>query len=58
MRKPTEILKFPDNCALRAERRPPESTCLECHNPQHSDAFVYAEKIRLVQHEAGPVSAR
>jgi hypothetical protein len=42
----------------RMERTPPESTCLECHNPQHSDAFVYAEKIHLVQHRAGAVSAR
>jgi len=42
----------------RMERTPPESTCLECHNPQHSDAFVYAEKIRLVQHQTGVVSAR
>ncbi|HET9939769.1 MAG TPA: multiheme c-type cytochrome [Candidatus Eisenbacteria bacterium] len=36
----------------RMERTPPESTCLECHNPQHSDAFVYSEKIRMVQHRA------
>jgi len=42
----------------RMERTPPESTCLECHNAQHSDAFVYAEKIRLVQHHGGVVSAR
>jgi len=38
--------------AARMERTPPESTCLECHNPQHSDAFVYDEKIRLVRHQA------
>lgn len=42
----------------RMERNPPESTCLECHNPQHSDAFVYAEKIPLVRHLAGAVSTR
>lgn len=42
----------------RMERVPPESTCLECHNPQHSDAFVYAEKIPLVRHQAGAVPAR
>jgi hypothetical protein len=41
----------------RMERTPPESTCLECHNPQHSDAFVYEEKIRLVRHQAS-VAAR
>jgi hypothetical protein len=38
----------------RMELTPPESTCLECHNPQHSDAFVYAEKIRLVRHHSIP----
>ena len=35
----------------RMERTRPELTCLECHNPQHSDAFVYAEKILLVRHQ-------
>ena len=40
------------------ERSPPESTCLQCHNPQHSDAFVYSEKIRLVQHMPSTVAAR
>jgi hypothetical protein len=43
--------------AARMERMPPESTCLECHNPQHSDAFVYSEKIRMVQHRADVASA-
>ena len=38
------------------ERTPPESTCLECHNPQHSDAFVYSEKIRMVQHRTDVAS--
>jgi len=42
----------------RMERTPPESTCLECHNPQHSDAFGYAEKLPFVQHTTAPVSAR
>ncbi len=36
---------------------PPESTCLECHNPEHSEAFVYSEKIPLVRHVAGVASA-
>jgi hypothetical protein len=36
----------------------PESTCLECHNPQHSDAFVYSEKIRMVRHRAEVASTR
>jgi 2',3'-cyclic-nucleotide 2'-phosphodiesterase (5'-nucleotidase family) len=44
--------------SARMERTPPESTCLECHNPQHSDAFVYAEKIHLVQHQPGTASVR
>jgi len=42
----------------RMERTPPESTCLECHNPDHSDAFVYAAKLPLVRHEPGVVSTR
>jgi hypothetical protein len=42
----------------RMERVPPESTCLECHNPQHSDAFVYSEKIRMVRHRAEVASSR
>jgi hypothetical protein len=36
----------------------PESTCLECHNPQHSDAFVYSEKIRMVRHRSEVASTR
>lgn len=39
-----------DPIHARMEWKPPESTCLECHNAQHSDAFVYAEKIRFVRH--------
>ena len=35
----------------------PESTCLECHNPQHSEAFVYSEKLPLVRHRES-VAAR
>jgi 2',3'-cyclic-nucleotide 2'-phosphodiesterase (5'-nucleotidase family) len=42
----------------RMERTPPESTCLECHNPEHSDAFVYAEKLHFVRHDWGVVSTR
>ncbi|MGH7724355.1 MAG: multiheme c-type cytochrome [Candidatus Eiseniibacteriota bacterium] len=28
----------------------PESTCLSCHTPEHSDAFDYAERLLRVQH--------
>jgi hypothetical protein len=37
------------------ERIPAESICLECHNPQHSDGFVYGEKIPMVRH-AGAIA--
>jgi len=30
----------------------PERVCLECHNPDHSDAFVYARKLPLVLHHS------
>ena len=29
----------------------PEKVCLECHNPDHSDHFVYAEKLPKVRHD-------
>ncbi len=29
----------------------PETVCLECHNPDHSDHFVYAEKLPKVRHD-------
>jgi len=29
----------------------PEKVCLECHNPDHSDHFVYAEKVPKVRHD-------
>jgi predicted metalloprotease with PDZ domain len=32
-------------------RAVPERVCLECHNPDHSDHFVYAERLPLVLHE-------
>jgi hypothetical protein len=40
---------------VRMERIPAESICLECHNPQHSDGFVYGEKIPMVRH-AGAIA--
>ncbi len=42
----------------RMEKTPPESTCLECHNPEHSDAFVYAERLPFVRHDGRVVSTR
>ena len=49
-------VKDPETAHL--ERNPPESTCLECHNPQHSEAFVYKDKIRLVRHRAEVAAVR
>jgi hypothetical protein len=31
----------------------PEHVCLECHNPEHSDRFVYASRLPLVLHRPG-----
>jgi hypothetical protein len=33
-------------------RTVPASVCLECHTPDHSDRFVYADKLPLVVHHA------
>jgi hypothetical protein len=33
-------------------RRVPESVCLECHTPDHSDDFVYDTKLRHVMHRS------
>ena len=30
----------------------PEKICLECHTPDHSDHFVYAERLPKVRHDA------
>jgi len=32
------------------QRLVPEKICLECHNPEHSDHFVYAERLPKVRH--------
>ncbi len=40
-------------------RTVPERVCLECHNPEHSDHFVYAERLPKVRHNLlTSVSAR
>jgi hypothetical protein len=39
----------PDRAHLQKEV--PEAVCLECHNPDHSDHFVYAERLPKVRHE-------
>ncbi len=33
------------------ERPVPERVCLECHNPEHSDNFVYAGRLPKVLHQ-------
>ena len=33
------------------QRQVPEKICLECHNPEHSDHFVYAERLPKVRHD-------
>jgi len=35
-------------------RQVPERVCLECHNPDHSDHFVYAERLPRVRHDSAP----
>jgi hypothetical protein len=32
-------------------RQVPEGVCLQCHTPDHSDHFVYAEKLPKVKHD-------
>jgi cytochrome c554/c'-like protein len=39
----------PDRAHLQKEV--PERICLECHNPDHSDHFVYAERLPRVRHD-------
>jgi len=34
-------------------REVPEHVCLECHNPEHSDRFVYSSRLPLVFHRPG-----
>lgn len=33
-------------------RKVPERICLECHNPEHSDHFVYGKKLPMVMHDS------
>jgi len=40
-----------DPSAANTMKQVPERVCLECHNQQHSDAFVYAEKLPQVRHD-------
>jgi hypothetical protein len=35
----------------------PTSVCEECHTPDHSERFVYAEKVAKVRHDRSPVQA-
>jgi len=34
-----------------------EATCLACHNPEHSEAFVFAERLPRVLHTPAPAGA-
>ncbi len=38
-------------------RRVPEAVCLECHTPDHSDRFVYAERLPKVLHLSAAAEA-
>jgi len=40
-----------DPSAMNITRSVPTGVCLECHNPDHSDNFVYAEKLPRVKHD-------
>jgi hypothetical protein len=40
-----------DPKAANIHRQVPEKVCLECHNPEHSDHFVYAERLPKVRHD-------
>ncbi len=35
-------------------RAVPASVCAECHTPDHSDRFVYAEQVAKVRHDSSP----
>jgi 2',3'-cyclic-nucleotide 2'-phosphodiesterase (5'-nucleotidase family) len=37
--------------ATNITRSVPAAVCLECHNPDHSDYFIYAEKLPRVKHD-------
>ena len=37
--------------ATNIRRQVPEKVCLECHTPDHSDHFVYAERLPKVRHD-------
>jgi cytochrome c554/c'-like protein len=40
--------------ATNIRRTVPEKVCLTCHTPDHSDGFVYAERLPKVRHDASP----
>lgn len=45
-----EHVKRPSAATIR--RAVPEKVCLECHDPEHSDDFVYDSKLPLVVHSS------
>jgi hypothetical protein len=40
-----------DPATSNIQKSVPERICLECHNPKHSDSFVYGEKLPRVRHD-------
>lgn len=40
-----------DPKTTNVRRQVPERVCLECHTPDHSDHFVYAERLPKVRHD-------
>jgi cytochrome c554/c'-like protein len=43
--------------ASNIQRVVPEKVCLECHTPEHSDHFVYAEQLPKVRHDSPQASS-
>ena len=50
-----EHLADPAGSAMRASV--PERVCVTCHTAEHSEAFDYRERIRLVAHRGAPTPA-
>lgn len=42
-----------DPRAANIVKRVPESVCVSCHTPEHSEAFVYTDRIPKVTHGSG-----
>ena len=42
--------------ATNIRRQVPERVCLECHDSDHSDNFIYSERLPMVRHDAAQLS--